>query len=167
VRRRLVELPPGSWYDFRTGERLAAGPRVQPAPPGEPPLFVRAGSILTLGNRRESTAEPLTELTVAVYPGETGAWTLIEDDGESPPTGGHTRRDHLSRQAGPELRDGLLGARRGASRPTRASCSELHPSPPRHPADGRPSRLPGRQQRAQLRWPDDGAEHRWRRCSDR
>lgn len=49
------------------------------------PAFARGGSILTLGNVRQCTAEPLTELTLEVYPdaGATGRWTLIEDDGEA------------------------------------------------------------------------------------
>jgi alpha-glucosidase len=85
VRRRLVELPPGTWYDFRTGAQVAPGPLIAEVPLGGMPVFVRGGSMLTLGNPRQSTAEPLTELTLEVYPdGEReGRWTLIEDDGET------------------------------------------------------------------------------------
>lgn len=83
VQRRLVELPHGVWYDFWRGKRVGPGPVVHPAPPGRIPLFVRAGAILTLGNVRSSTAAPLSQLTVAVYSGAEGEWTLVEDDGET------------------------------------------------------------------------------------
>lgn len=85
ARRRLVELPPGDWYDFRTGSRVGPGPLVADAPLDALPVYVRGGSILTLGEVRQSTAEPLTELTLEVYPATqlTGRWTLVEDDGES------------------------------------------------------------------------------------
>ena len=83
VRRRLVELPHGTWYDFRTGGRVDPGPLIADAPLGGIPIYVRGGSVLTLGNIRQSTAEPLTELTLEVYPdAAAGTWTLIEDDGE-------------------------------------------------------------------------------------
>ncbi|MFZ0791694.1 MAG: TIM-barrel domain-containing protein, partial [Chromatiaceae bacterium] len=83
VRRRLVELPHGTWYDLRTGGRVDPGPLIADAPLGGIPIYVRGGSVLTLGNIRQSTAEPLTELTLEVYPGAAaGTWTLIEDDGE-------------------------------------------------------------------------------------
>jgi alpha-glucosidase len=127
---------------------------------------VRAGSILTLGNRRESTAEPLTELTVAVYPGRAGAWTLIEDDGES-----LAYREgmlvettfHLEEEAGAVTVS--FDARRGRFTPhPRELVVELHlSSPPRAILrDGRPVpdwRWDGKRRRAELRWPDDGAEH--------
>ncbi|NEX19000.1 DUF5110 domain-containing protein [Thiorhodococcus mannitoliphagus] len=86
VRRRLVELPPGhTWYDFRTGVPIDSDHLVADAPLGGLPILVRGGSILTLGNVRPSTAEPLSELTLDVYPDHhnSGTWTLIEDDGES------------------------------------------------------------------------------------
>jgi alpha-glucosidase len=83
LRRRLVELPPGTWYDFHTGARLDPGPVIADAPLGGIPIFLRGGSILTLGNVRQTTDEPLTELSLEVYPDaeDTGRWTLIEDDG--------------------------------------------------------------------------------------
>jgi alpha-glucosidase len=85
VRERTIELPPGTWYDFHTGLRVGPGPLVAGATLGRMPVFVRGGSILTLGNSRQSTAQPLTELTLEVYPDAeaAGLWTLIEDDGET------------------------------------------------------------------------------------
>ncbi|MBK1722536.1 glycoside hydrolase family 31 protein [Thiocystis violacea] len=86
VRRRLVELPPGhTWYDFRTGLPIDSDHLVADAPLGGIPILVRGGSVLTLGNIRPSTADPVSELTLEVYPdhNNAGNWTLIEDDGES------------------------------------------------------------------------------------
>jgi alpha-glucosidase len=85
VRRRLVELPPGTWYDFHTGSRVGPGPLIVEAPLSRIPVLVRGGAILTLGSVRQSTTALLTELTLEVYPDEDtiGRWTLIEDDGET------------------------------------------------------------------------------------
>jgi hypothetical protein len=85
ARRRLVELPPGTWYDFRTGAPVDPGPLIADVPLGSIPVFVRGGSILTLSNVCQSTTEPLTELSLEVYPdtADTGCWTPIEDDGET------------------------------------------------------------------------------------
>ena len=83
ARQRMVELPGGPWYDFWTGRRVMQESLIQAAPLGRPPVFVRGGALLTLGNVRQSTGEPLAELTVAVYPAAAGHWTLLEDDGES------------------------------------------------------------------------------------
>jgi alpha-glucosidase len=84
ARRRLVEVPPGTWYDFRTGARMGPGPLIAEAPLGGIPIVVRGGAVLTLGNVRQCTAEPLTELTLEAYPDEraSGRWTLIEDEGD-------------------------------------------------------------------------------------
>ena len=48
------------------------------------PLYVRAGAILPLGPVKQYTDEPVdAPLTVAIYPGADGAFTLYEDDGRS------------------------------------------------------------------------------------
>jgi alpha-glucosidase len=166
VRWRLVELPEGTWYDFLTGAPVEAGPRLQPTPPGPAPLFVRAGSILTLGNRRKSTVEPLTELTVAVYPGRAGEWTLIEDDGES-----LAYRQGILAETTFRLEEKTgtvtvsFGARRGRFTPhARDFLVQLHLAcPPRTVLrDGIPApdwRWDNEHRRVELRWPDDGAEH--------
>ncbi len=84
-RHKLVMLPQGGWYDFYTGKFYEGGePVVVAAPLDKIPIMVRAGSVLTLGNARISTSEPVTELTLKIYPGsQRGQWTLIEDDGIS------------------------------------------------------------------------------------
>ncbi len=81
---RMVYLPEGAWYDYRSGEKFEGPkPLAVHAPPDRIPIFVRGGAVLPLGNERSSTSRPLIELTVEVYPAGDSEWTLIEDDGES------------------------------------------------------------------------------------
>ena len=67
LRQRAVYLPEGDWFDFWTGEPVAAGYTIADAPLDKIPVFVRGGAVLPLGNIRQSTSEPLTELTLRVY----------------------------------------------------------------------------------------------------
>ena len=82
VRQRAVYLPEGSWFDFWTGEAVSSGYTIAEAPLEKIPVFVRGGAVLPLGNVRQSTAEPLTELTIRVYPAGESSFTLIEDAGD-------------------------------------------------------------------------------------
>jgi alpha-D-xyloside xylohydrolase len=47
------------------------------------PLFVRAGSILPLGEPVQSTSETQKIARVRVYPGADGDFTLYDDDGKT------------------------------------------------------------------------------------
>jgi alpha-D-xyloside xylohydrolase len=77
-------LPLGaSWYDFWTGRRIAGGQTVDaPAPYDAMPVHVRAGSIVSFGPELQWTGEkPWDPVTLYVYAGADGAFTLYEDDG--------------------------------------------------------------------------------------
>lgn len=80
---RNVYLPRGDWYDFWTEEKLAGGREISKAVDlATTPLYVRAGAILPLGPVKQYTAEKVDgPLTLVVYPGADGAFTLYEDDG--------------------------------------------------------------------------------------
>ena len=81
---RKVYFPKNSlWYDFYTGRMVGGGCTVEADAPYERiPLFVRAGSILIVGGDIQSTAEDSFEpLTVVVYAGSDGEFTLYEDEG--------------------------------------------------------------------------------------
>ncbi|MDP9383432.1 MAG: glycoside hydrolase family 31 protein [Chloroflexota bacterium] len=81
---RIVYLPAGRWYDFWTGKAIEGPtPFTAHAPMDRIPVFIRGGAVLPLGNERRTTSEPLTELTLQVYPAEESAWTITEDDGET------------------------------------------------------------------------------------
>jgi alpha-D-xyloside xylohydrolase len=85
ARSRSVYLPPtsGDWYDFWTGVHTAGGQTIDaPAPYDALPLFIRAGSIIPFGPELQYTGEkPANPITLYVYAGADGAFTLYEDDG--------------------------------------------------------------------------------------
>lgn len=84
ARSRDVYFPENTkWYDFYTGRLTEGGQTVNVAAPYERiPLFVRAGSIITAGGDIQSTARESSEpLTIAVYAGDDGEFTLYEDEG--------------------------------------------------------------------------------------
>jgi alpha-glucosidase (family GH31 glycosyl hydrolase) len=82
---RNIYLPRGTWYDFWTNERVEGGREVtRPVDLETMPLYVRAGAILPLGPVKQCVEEKSDEpLTVQVYPGADGGFTLYEDDGRS------------------------------------------------------------------------------------
>jgi alpha-D-xyloside xylohydrolase len=91
ARSRQVYLPAGTWYDFWTGKRFAGGATLNADAPFESiPLFVRAGSIVPVGPDQQYIGEkPRDELTLYVYAGRSGEFSLYEDDGH---TYGYERR---------------------------------------------------------------------------
>lgn len=80
---RSLYLPAGRWYDFWTEDVLDGAREVRrPVDLAAMPLFVRAGAIVPLGPVKQYTSERVDQpLTVQVYPGRDGAFTLYEDDG--------------------------------------------------------------------------------------
>jgi alpha-D-xyloside xylohydrolase len=82
---RSVYLPAGTdWYNFWTNERLHGGQRITAAAPIDTiPLFVRAGSILPLGSKIESTEDPQAIAKIRVYAGANANFTLFDDDGRT------------------------------------------------------------------------------------
>ncbi len=85
AREREVVLPdtPGGWYSFWTGEAEAGGRTVTAAAPyDEMPLFMRAGSIVPTGPELQFAGETAWDpITLYVYAGADGAFTLYEDQG--------------------------------------------------------------------------------------
>lgn len=81
-----VYLPEGSkWYDYWTGQLFDGGQNIDaPAPISRSPLYVKAGSILPLGPDVQYASEkPWDELTLRIYPGAAGSFTLYEDEGDN------------------------------------------------------------------------------------
>jgi alpha-D-xyloside xylohydrolase len=84
ARTRPVYLPGAAeWYDFWTGAALAGNQTIEaPAPYDAIPLYVRAGSIVPFGPELQYTGEKKADpITLYVYTGADGAFTLYEDDG--------------------------------------------------------------------------------------
>lgn len=82
---RAVYLPEGGWLDYWTGERLSGGRwHLADAPLEVMPLYVRAGAILPEQPLRQHTGEAAEgPLTLNVYAGGDGSFTLFEDDGKT------------------------------------------------------------------------------------
>ena len=84
ARKREVYLPAGAlWYDFYGNHTFEGGRSISAAAPlGRMPLFVRAGSIVPAGPAIQYTGEkPDSPLTLLVYTGASGHFTLYEDAG--------------------------------------------------------------------------------------
>jgi alpha-D-xyloside xylohydrolase len=84
-RTRKVYLPLGAdWYDFWTEQKFTGGQTITVGAPLERlPLFVRAGSILPMGPRRQYAADqPEAPLELHIYPGSDGSFLLYEDEGD-------------------------------------------------------------------------------------
>jgi alpha-D-xyloside xylohydrolase len=86
ARTRPVYLPSGAgWYDFWTGASVDGGQEIDAAAPyARMPLHVRAGSIVPVGpDLQYTTEQPADPVTLLVYTGADGSFTLYEDDGLS------------------------------------------------------------------------------------
>jgi alpha-D-xyloside xylohydrolase len=82
-RTMQVYLPSGAtWYDYWTGKTFTGGSNITAdASLDVIPLYVRAGSIIPTGpDVQYSTEKPWTELTLHIYPGTDGTFTLYEDE---------------------------------------------------------------------------------------
>jgi alpha-glucosidase/alpha-D-xyloside xylohydrolase len=82
---RRLYLPRGLWYDFWNEEHVEGGREIdRPVDLATLPLYARAGTILPLGPVKQYSDEPVDgPLSLVVYPGRDGAYTLYEDDGKS------------------------------------------------------------------------------------
>jgi len=84
ARSRSVYLPEGTtWYDFWTGMELPGGRTIRSAAPYDSiPVHVRAGSIIPIGPAMQYTGQkPEDPITLYVYAGADGAFSLYADDG--------------------------------------------------------------------------------------
>jgi alpha-D-xyloside xylohydrolase len=83
ARSRQLYLPAGTgWYDFYTGQYQAGGQTLKAdAPLERMPLYVREGAILPVGPAVQYTTEkPADVLTLYVYTGRNGEFSLYEDE---------------------------------------------------------------------------------------
>ena len=84
--RQTIWLPEGNWFDFFNGEYYQGGQWITLyGALDEIPVFARAGGILPLGPRVAwGGVENPAELSIQIFPGADGSFTLYEDDGASP-----------------------------------------------------------------------------------
>ena len=86
---RSVYLPPGTWFDFATGQRYEGGRSVEIAVDStnwsDIPLFVRTGSIVATQPVEQFVSQtPQTEVTLDVWPGsDRASFRFYDDDGST------------------------------------------------------------------------------------
>jgi alpha-glucosidase/alpha-D-xyloside xylohydrolase len=82
---RDVYLPAGKWYDWWTGKLETGGRTVQRAVDlATMPIYVRAGAIVPIDPIRQYTGQKVDEpMTLKIYRGANGNYTLYDDDGIS------------------------------------------------------------------------------------
>lgn len=77
---RMVYLPEGGWYDFWTNEHLIGGRFIEASATIDIiPVFVKEGAVIPCAEFAQSTDEQTEDLTVCVYSGCDGEFTLYED----------------------------------------------------------------------------------------
>ena len=82
---RVVWVPAGMWYDWWDNSQHEGGTTVvRKVDLATMPIYVRAGSIIPFDAVRQYVAEPVTEpMTLKVFSGASGEFTMYEDDGNS------------------------------------------------------------------------------------
>lgn len=82
ARSRQVYLPNTStWYDFYTGKTMPTGSQQVDAPYERIPMYVCGGAILPYGpDMQYSDEKPASDITLYVYEGANGSFTLYEDE---------------------------------------------------------------------------------------
>lgn len=83
ARERSMYFPAGAgWYDFYSGKFVEGGRQlVVDAPYERIPLYVRQGAILPMGpDMQYSDEKPAEKITLYVYAGANGEFTLYEDE---------------------------------------------------------------------------------------
>ncbi|HSZ81013.1 MAG TPA: TIM-barrel domain-containing protein [Polyangia bacterium] len=132
-----VNVPPGVWYDYWTGERLAGAPPKSVPALGELSVLVRGGAIIPHQPLVQSTSEtPRGPLELRVYPGPDCHGALYADDGTTfDYKRGAFLRVALSCEETPGAVTVRTGAAEGAYRPWFSSLAfAIHgaPSAPKH-----------------------------------
>src|SRR5438309_2132661 len=82
---RRVYLPAGTdWFNYWTNEKIKGGQTINvSAPIDQIPLFVRAGSLVPLGEPIENTTQNQPLAQIRVYGGTDASFTLYNDDGQT------------------------------------------------------------------------------------
>lgn len=169
VTHRAVYLPTGRWADYWTG-KTHEGPNwiVAEAPLDILPLYVRAGSILPTGPVMQYTDEkPLDPLTLEVFGGGSGRFTLYEDDGLTMAyQEGDWTITEMTYEETPTAATWTISARQGKYKPApRRIIARFHgwPRPPSSVTlDGRSVEMLWELEAGviSLSWDDDGHAHR-------
>jgi alpha-glucosidase len=174
--RYPLKLPPGTWYDYWTGEMISTATNngtavAEGAPSIEPvldklPVYVHEGSILPMQPLVQSTDEtPVGDLTLRVYPGTDCRGTLYLDDGKTfAYKRGESLRMNFSCVKTPDGVSVHIGKHQGSYRPWwkgirvelygwSASTAQVNT---RNAAGGSPAQIDATRHTATVNIPDDG-----------
>ena len=82
---KVIQLPPGIWYDYWTGEKSSEGELIKMHPAlDQLPVYARAGAIVPRQPLVQNTGvTPNGPLELRVYPGPNCKGSLYQDDGHS------------------------------------------------------------------------------------
>ena len=82
ARTREVYFPANTiWYNLYDGKQIAGGQKLTVnAPYNQMPVYVAAGSIIPMGKVIQNTTQAQNDLTIYVYAGKNGSFTLYEDE---------------------------------------------------------------------------------------
>ena len=82
AREREVYFPEsGGWYNLYDGKYIDGGQKETVAAPFDRmPIYVAVGSILPMGEVIQSTKQAQTDLTLYIYAGKNGSFSLYEDE---------------------------------------------------------------------------------------
>ncbi len=85
VKSTSIYLPAGTkWIDFWTGKSSDGGQQIEKETPIDiMPLYVKAGSIVPMGQFIQHTHEKAGPIEIRIYPGADGEFTLYEDEGDN------------------------------------------------------------------------------------
>ena len=86
ARYREVYFPETTgWYDFYTGKYVRGGQTLKvDAPYEKMPLYAHEGAIIPFGPNLQYTSEkPADKITLYIYGGQNGSFTLYEDEGDN------------------------------------------------------------------------------------
>lgn len=85
VNNRKIYLPEGAgWYNFWGGNYLSGGQTIVEQTPIETiPLYIKAGSILTLGPDVQYATEKTDPIEIRIYEGADGEFVLYEDENDT------------------------------------------------------------------------------------
>jgi len=133
LRKRGVELPRGTWYDFWSDSSYDGGRRIDiDAPLDRLPIFVRAGAIVPQQQVLQYSDEaPIDPLTFSIYPPagvDTVSMTYYEDDGHTMKyRGGEFMKRSLRHVRAAGILETTLSACEGSYRPpARSLVLEFH-----------------------------------------
>jgi len=85
AKTREVVLPAGMWYDWWTGKKTSGGRKIErEVDLSMMPIYVRAGAVVPIDPVRQFNSQEVEELlTINIFRGANGDYSLYEDDGST------------------------------------------------------------------------------------